>query len=387
MGDSENDAWIRALSGILGSPAQGSAVPSTSYGALASLGGSQPSPWAAFIASSLASTRPNHLIPPFPTSGMLSAANAAVPVSPPVASTAAKPQWIYVTRRFDRLIDTIGIRQDEVDDGTKKLGRLVASLNRCYWGESSETAHSLLLGSWAKQARVRPFSDIDVLFILPYDVYSRFENRDGNKQSQILQEVRANLKNSTYPRTEILGDRNVVIVEVEGVTIEVVPAFLLKDGRYWICDTKNNGRYKLADPAAELQALNAANTAYNNNARQLTRLLKKWQIQNDVAIKSFQLERLAIEFLGGWCNNTRDRFWYDWMMRDFFLFMTGRADSFVQMPGTGEWIALGSDWLGAAKVAYRNALIACNYEQSNLEMSAGRAWQEIFGSAAPVSVS
>jgi hypothetical protein len=154
-----------------------------------------------------------------------------------------------------------------------------------------------------------------------------------------------------------------------------------------ICDTNDDGRYKWADPAAELQALEKADAAYNKNARQLTRLLKKWQIQNDVPIKAFQLERLAVEFLEGWPNSTRDRFWYDWMMRDFFLFMIGRANGFVQMPGTGEWISLGSEWLSAAKVAYQDALTACAYEQANLEVKAGNSWKEIFGSAAPVTVS
>lgn len=64
----------------------------------------------------------------------------------------------------------------------------------------------------------------------------------------MLQEVRANLK-GTYPRTDIRGDGQVVIVNVDGVTMEVVPAILLQDGRYWICDTNDEGRYKLADPA------------------------------------------------------------------------------------------------------------------------------------------
>jgi hypothetical protein len=191
----------------------------------------------------------------------------------------------------------------------------------------------------------------------------------------------------TYPRTDIRGDGQVVVVAVDGVTIEIVPAFLLTDGRYWICDTNNDGRYKLADPAAELQALETANGAFNGNARQLTRLLKKWQIENQVAIKAFQLERLALDFLKGWLHNTRDRFWYDWMMRDFFLYMIGRANGLVQMPGTGEWISLGDDWLGAAKTAYRNTLSACAFEQANLEVLAGENWQEIFGSAAPARVS
>jgi len=115
-------------------------------------------------------------------------------------------------------------------------------------------------------------------------------------------------------------------------------------------------------------------------------LLKKWQIHKDVAIKAFQLERLAVEFLEGWQNSARDRFWYDWMMRDFFLFMIGRANGFIQMPGTGEWVSLGSEWLSAAKVAYKDAFAACIYEQMNLEIKAGNTWKEIFGIATPVTV-
>jgi Second Messenger Oligonucleotide or Dinucleotide Synthetase domain len=311
----------------------------------------------------------------------------ATPLSVVPVATPTVMQWAFVRERFDQLINNIGIQQSEIDDGLKKLGRLIASLNRWYYsGESSEMAHSVIIGSWAKQTRVRPFSDIDVVFILPYDVYLRFEDRTGNKQSQILQELRTNLKGSTYPRTEIVGDRHVVIVEVDGVTIEVVPAFLLTDGRYWVCDTKDEGRYKLADPAAELQALQVATTS-NENARQLTRMLKKWQLHKDVPIKAFQLERLAIEFLAQWPYRMHDRFWYDWMVRDFFVYMLDRADGWVRMPGTDEWIQLGSSWLNAAKRASLSAGVACIHERANSETLAGRAWGEIFGDAVPTSVS
>lgn len=311
------------------------------------------------------------------------------PVFAPIAAPTvpAKHPWFYVTRRFNQLIEAIGIREDEIDDATKKLGRLISSLNRCYNGESSETANMKIIGSWGKNTRVRPFSDIDVLFLLPVRVYWRLENNLGNKQSQLLQELRANLQSSTYPRTEIRGDRHVVVVEVDGVTIEVAPAFLLDDGRYRVCDTKDNGSYKLADPAAELQALEAANTASNGNARQLTRLLKKWQIQNDVPIKAFQLERLAIDFLVQWPYRQRDRFWYDWMIRDAFQYVIHRANGFVRMPGTDEIIWLGREWLAETQRAYTNALLACTHEQANREQLAGKAWQTIFGTAAPLSIS
>jgi|ERR1700730_1687083 len=273
MSNGENDEWLRAVTGILGSPTQSSTVPTLSppnpsgpvYSALASLGSTQPNPWAGLFSSSLTSTVPSGLTPP-PSSGMLLAAIAAAPIYQALAATPAPQQWIYVTRRFDQLIDAIGIRQDEIDDGTKKLGRVIASLNRCYWEHSSETLNAILVGSWAKQTRVRPFSDIDVMFVLPWNVYSRFEKRIGNKQSQLLQELRTNLR-VTYPRTDIRSDGQVVIVTVDGVTIEVVPAFRFDDGRLMISDTNDDGRYKWADPAAELQALEKADAAYNKNPR------------------------------------------------------------------------------------------------------------------------
>ena len=369
--------WMSALGSLAGSPTQRSSVPTltppnslSAYSSLFALGTPTASPLTSLLTQPIA--RPLHAL--------------TVPTYQAPAAAIAKPQWIHVVRRFDRLIEAININDDEVSDGMKKLGRVVGSLNRCYYDLSSETANMLVLGSWAKQTRVRPFSDIDLLFIMPYEVYQRFENRIGNRQSQMLQEVRANLK-GTYPRTDIRGDGQVVIVNVDGVTIEVVPAILLQDGRYWICDTNNEGRYKLADPASELKALQTADTVCKGNARQLTRLLKKWQIENKVPIKAFQLERLVTEFLVQWEHNQRDRFWWDWMMRDFFLFMVGRANSFVAMPGTGELVALGADWLPKARAAYASALKACIYEQGNFEALAGTAWQEIFGNAAPVTVS
>lgn len=392
MSAGENDNWLRALAGIPLPSSPNNCVPTLSpprlapeYRPLASIGSAQPNPLAGLFSSPLAGTVPSGLTP-LASLGRLSAAVVAAPLYQAPTAAPAPPQWIYVTRRFDQLIDAIGIRQDEIDDGTKKLGRVVTTLNRYYWNHDSETLNASLVGSWAKQTRVRPFSDIDVMFVLPWEVYWRFEKRLGNKQSQLLQELRANLK-VTYPRTDIRGDGQVVIVTVDGVTIEVVPTFRFDDGRLCICDTNEDGKYKWADPAAELQALEKANVAYNQNARQLTRLLKKWQIQKGVPIKAFELERLAIEFLEGWHNSTRDRFWYDWMMRDFFFFLIGRANGFIQMPGTGEWIAFGADWLTAAKAAYKDALAACAYEKANLEVKAGNAWKEIFGSAAPETVS
>jgi hypothetical protein len=386
-GDSNEYPNLAAIAAILGgskptSSVPGLTAPSNAYNALAglSLNTAAENPWASLLAPAPTPSLVPLIAPPTPLARAIAAAPLAAPTT----------RWAYVTRRFDQLIEAIGITEDEINDGMKKAMRVVGSLNRAYWNVSSETDHAFLLGSWDKRTRVRPFSDIDVLFVMPWSEYSRFEAHVGNRQSNLLQDVKNNL-GITYSRTEIWGDRHVVAAEVDGVEIEVVPAFCFDSGdlsgKFLVCDTKEGGRYKLADPAAESRVLIQADTTYNGNARQLLRLMKKWQIETRAKIKSFQLERLVIEFLGSYPYSKQNRFWYDWMVRDFFRFLIGRANGYVQMPGTNEWIALGDEWLSSAKLALLNATVACNHEDANHEREAGRAWQQIFGTVAPVTVS
>lgn len=165
--------WMSALGSLTGSPTQRSSVPTltppnslSAYSSLFALGTPTGSPLTSLLTQPIA--RPLHSL--------------TVPTYQAPAAAIAKPQWIHVVRRFDSLIEAININDDEVSDGMKKLSRVIGSLNRCYYDLSSETANMLVLGSWAKQTRVRPFSDIDVLFIMHYEVYRRFDNRIGNRQ-------------------------------------------------------------------------------------------------------------------------------------------------------------------------------------------------------------
>ena len=43
------------------------------------------------------------------------------------------------------------------------------------------------------------------------------------------------------------------------------------------------------------------------------------------------------------------------------------------MPGTGEIVVLGNDWLSRAQTAYNDAIKACIYEESNRDLLAGEA--------------
>ena len=285
-----------------------------------------------------------------------------LPFASPLFSPPTQGQWVYVIRRFKGLLGNLSLTDTQQEDGITKHRGVRSCLNSIYWATDSETANSMLVGSWGKGTRVRPPRDIDIMFFLPSEVYHRFEQRSGNKQSQLLQEIRINLL-SRYPLTSLRGDGQVVVIPFSTYTVEVVPAFRLQNNQAWICDTNGGGRYKTVDPDAELADFKGHNAAANNDLANLVRMMKQWQRYNNVPIKSFEIERVAVLFLEKWEWRGNGHFYYDWMVRDFFAHLISLANSTVLLPGTYEPVWLGDDWLSRAQIAHRNAVAACMGER------------------------
>ncbi|MCK6447160.1 MAG: nucleotidyltransferase [Planctomycetes bacterium] len=297
--------------------------------------------------------------------------------------------------RFRQFGSNLMLTEDQRADGRTKHSGVRSCLNQWYYGVSSGASNSLLVGSWGKSTEIRPPRDIDVLFVLPDSVYTRFEARpwDANKQSELLQEVKRVLS-ASYPRTEMRGDGQVVVVSFDSYAVEVVPAFEERDplfggttGRYRICNTKDGGSYKVTDPKAEIAHVRKSDEKTNGNTRALIRMAKKWQEHCNVPLKSFCLELLAVEFLDGWSHADKSEVYYDWMSRDFFAHLVTRAGwlSWVTVPGTGEWIGLGSEWKSRAESAHARAVKACGYERDEDPVLAGLEWRKIFGDDMPLA--
>ena len=201
-----------------------------------------------------------------------------------------------VSSRFTRFLNNLLLTDAQKADGATKHAGVRTCLNRNYYGLTSSTANSFLIGSWAKATRIRPPRDIDLVFELPRSVYDRFEQRPGNKQSQLLQEVRSVLR-AAYPSTDIRGDGPVVKVTFTTFSVEVVPAFLLTSDAYWVCTTKGGGSYETVNQKEDIKPFQACNSDVNGNLRDLTRMLKCWQGYGGVPLKSFYFELLAVDFL------------------------------------------------------------------------------------------
>lgn len=317
--------------------------------------------------------------------GLGAQANTGLDVRQLAAAAPPSPTWPFVIKRFTRFLDNIKLTEAQAADGETKFKGIVSCLNAAYYGTKSETDHAFYIGSWAKKTRVRPPRDVDLYFLLPVEVYHRFEQYAAgvNRQSALLQEVKSKLA-ATYTKTELKGDGPVVYAGFWTFDLEVVPAFALTEDRaYWVPSTKDDGKYRKAMPLHEVDALNAADKRNNNNVRPLVRMLKCWQANCSVPLRSFYLELLSIDFLDQWAHRDQSHFYYDWMVRDFFEWLVAKANTYVFAPGTNEALWLGDVWKSRAETALIRAKKACDFERDSKESDAGDEWQKIFGTEIP----
>jgi hypothetical protein len=293
--------------------------------------------------------------------------------------------WIAVRQRFRAFHADLTITQQQIDDGFTKATGVSKSLQRAYFPGATGSAPAFLVGSWGKRTQVRPPQDIDMMMELPADVYHRFNQRVGNSQSGLLQEVKENLL-VTYSTSTMRGDGQVVQIRFNTVMVEILPVFRLHNGQFLMPDTNGGGRWKTVDPFAEQNQLDALDRTCNGNVRAMCQMLKVWKRENNVPLKSFQIELLVQEFMNTYKFREYGYFYYDWFMRDFFKFLVNKAGSYVVVPGTGETVWLGRDWTTKAERAHETALRACECEYHDHDITGGQEWQKIFGSRIPVKV-
>ena len=108
---------------------------------------------------------------------------------------------------------------------------ITKAINKEFWELSSETMHSIYVGSYGRNTAINT-SDIDILVEIPSNFFDRFNSLSGNSQSRMLQVVKNVIINS-YPRSNIHADGQVIKIDFsDGMNFEIVPAFKNINGSY-----------------------------------------------------------------------------------------------------------------------------------------------------------
>lgn len=251
----------------------------------------------------------------------------------------------------------------------------------------SETAHSLYVGSYGRNTAIRGFSDLDIIFQLPFSLYNQYDKYSGNGQSSLLQCVKQSIE-KTYSTTSIRGDGQVILVPFnDGLMFEVVPGFLNTDDSYTCPDANDGGRWRITNPRPEIAALRSRNEACNGNLVSLCRMMRAWKRKWEVPIGGLLVDTLAYQFIEKWQHRDKSYMYYDYMCRDFFDFMANqdKDKEYWRAPGSGQYVYGKGLFQWKARRCHNLALEAIEHEtaQPKREWSAKQKWRDIFGPGFP----
>ncbi len=216
--------------------------------------------------------------------------------------------------RFDKFLANVNLTSNQIQDARTKYRSIIAKLHSHYYGTDFDDSTAILIGSYGKGKPVRPPRDVDILFLMPYAEFSRYDSYAGNGQSQLLQDIKRILSDRFPTTDKIRGDGQVVVVPFSGGhTVELLPAWL-------------------------------------------------WQEACNVPVKSLVLELRSVNFMASRPHRKKGTTYYDWMVRDFFAEFVDKANASCTIPGIDEKCYYGDAWVSRAQSAYGRAVKACEYE-------------------------
>ena len=175
---------------------------------------------------------------------------------------------ISVTSDFDRFCKNLRMSDTTVSNVQNRYHAITKRVNSDYWNSSSDTLHSLYVGSYGRGTSIYT-SDIDIVVELPWSEYTRYNNYSGNGQSALLAALR-NCLLKTYSSSSVSADGQVVdIAFSDGVKFEVVPAFKYSDGSgYCYPDTNNGGSWRSMNIVGKRDKLMSRTAKVYENAPQ-----------------------------------------------------------------------------------------------------------------------
>lgn len=266
---------------------------------------------------------------------------------------------------------------------SSRYNRITKTLNQKYYSSDSETTNSLQVGSFGRKTAIDGISDLDMLFILPKEVYTKFDRYQINGQSALLQEVKNTIL-KTYSSTNIRGDGQVVVIQFKNYVIEVCPAFKQNDGSFLYPNANDGGSWQKTNPKAEIDEVNKFDAMCNGNLKRLAKMTRAWKNKCGVKIGGLLIDTLCYEFFNE--NNIHQSTTmsnYDTLLKDFFNYLkeyeTDRK--YWYAPGSNQKVyKKDSNFIHKAKVAYQNIVDAIGKKDNETVYG---IWRKIFGSPFP----
>lgn len=224
------------------------------------------------------------------------------------------------------------------DDITTTCKEITKKLNKHYYDSvGDDTSHLFYVGSVGRGTAVKNTSDVDLIFNLPSEIYSKYNSYDSNGQSALLQDIKDILK-ERYPKTTIRGDGQVVVIEFDLFTVELVPAFLQDDVTFKYPDTHDGGSWKTTNPISEQKASQKCNELSNGLFCDFCRLIRAWKNEQGISVGGLLIDTLIYKVF---CENN---YYSDYDYSEYYAILCDVLSFFgKQDKNQSYWYALGSN--------------------------------------------
>jgi len=285
-----------------------------------------------------------------------------------------------VSTNFETFCKSLLIGQDKRSTISTRYLAICKRLNKDFWSMDT-TSGGRYVGSYGRNTANSWVSDIDMIFEMPWSIYTKYNNYLGNGQSALLQAVKNSIT-TTYPITYLKGDGQIVLVQFSDKSkFEVLPVFKNKDDSYTFADSNGGGSWKTTNPVSEISAVSTGDILTNNNLRPLCRMARSWKFFCNVPIKGLLIDTLAYRFLTNWSYRDKSYLYYDWMSRDFFEYLKNqnKDQTIWYAIGSGKAIYNSENFRYKATQAYNKSLEAIQFQKDNKEWTSKQKWREIYG--------
>lgn len=284
-----------------------------------------------------------------------------------------------VSSTFQEFLQNLAI--DNKEEISNRYGEITKVLNIKYRNTESKTSNSLQVGSYGRFTAIKSISDLDMVYILPWTEYERFKN---GRQSALLQEVKKTIQ-SRYPKTDVRGDGQVVVISFTNYQIEVLPAFEYEDGSFLYPDTNDGGSWKTTKPRLEIKAISDLHQAKNQNLRTLCKMIRSWKNYHGVAMGGLLIDSVAYNFLNSTTYFDDKSFgYYDRLIGNFLKYLSELQNTnHVLAPGSNQKVYIKKKFQTRAKKAHKLVLEAIEAQENK---NANQKWKKIFGRNFPSAV-
>ncbi|MGE5626725.1 MAG: nucleotide-binding domain-containing protein [Solirubrobacterales bacterium] len=230
------------------------------------------------------------------------------------------------------------LKPDNISDMEKTVGEIAKKLNKNYYNLDSDSSSNMyIVGSVGRETSIKGVSDLDILFDLPNEVFKKFDAYKESGQSSLLQEVKGVLQ-ERYPTTDISGDGQVVVINFNKYTVELVPGFKQSDNRFKYPDTNDGGSWKYTDPLPEIEESKKTSEDTNDNFKYISNMLRAWKNKQSFKFGGLLIDTVTYDFL-----NSNE----DYKTIDFGDYLNMTKDLYNYLKELKEdqsyWYALGSN--------------------------------------------